>query len=149
MSLPTEMRHISYEAGGPELMHVTTGPVPTPKAGEVLIRVMAAGVNRPDVQQRKGAYPPPPGASPLLGLEVAGEVAALGDGVTGIAVRATRSARWLMAAVTRNIVARRPASACHGPPATTRSGRRRCRRRISRSGPICSISAACSPASAR
>ena len=86
MSLPTEMRHISYEAGGPELMHVTTGPVPTPKAGEVLIRVMAAGVNRPDVQQRKGAYPPPPGASPLLGLEVAGEVAALGDGVTGIAV---------------------------------------------------------------
>ena len=86
MSLPTEMRHIGYEAGGPELMHVTTGPVPTPKAGEVLIRVQAAGVNRPDVQQRKGAYPPPPGASPLLGLEVAGEVAALGDGVSGIAV---------------------------------------------------------------
>jgi NADPH2:quinone reductase len=86
MSLPTEMRHIAHEAGGPELMHVTTGPVPAPKAGEVLIRVEAAGVNRPDVQQRKGAYPPPPGASPLLGLEVSGEVAALGDGVSGVAI---------------------------------------------------------------
>ncbi len=86
MSLPTEMRHIAHEAGGPELMHVVTGPVPAPSAGEVLIRVEAAGVNRPDVQQRKGAYPPPPGASPLLGLEVAGVVAALGEGVGGIAV---------------------------------------------------------------
>ena len=86
MSLPTEMRHIAHEAGGPELMHVVTGPVPSPKAGEVLIRVEAAGVNRPDVQQRKGAYPPPPGASPLLGLEVAGHVVALGDGVGGVAV---------------------------------------------------------------
>ena len=86
MSLPTEMRHIAHEAGGPELMRMATGPVPTPKAGELLIRVEAAGVNRPDVQQRKGAYPPPPGASPLLGLEVAGEVVALGDGVEGFTV---------------------------------------------------------------
>lgn len=86
MSLPTEMRHIAHEAGGPELMRMATGPVPTPKAGELLIRVEAAGVNRPDVQQRKGAYPPPPGASPLLGLEVAGEVVALGDGVEGFMV---------------------------------------------------------------
>lgn len=54
--------------------------VPTPEAGEILIRVHAAGVNRPDVLQRKGAYPPPPGASDLPGLEVAGEVAALGEG---------------------------------------------------------------------
>ncbi len=54
--------------------------VPTPEAGEILIRVHAAGVNRPDVMQRKGAYPPPPGASDLPGLEVAGEVAALGEG---------------------------------------------------------------------
>lgn len=86
MSLPTEMRHVAHEAGGPELMHVVIGPVPVPKTGEVLIRVEAAGVNRPDVQQRKGAYPPPPGASPLLGLEVAGDVVALGDGVDGLAV---------------------------------------------------------------
>ena len=86
MSLPTEMRHIAHEAGGPELMRMATGPVPAPKAGELLIRVEAAGVNRPDVQQRKGAYPPPPGASPLLGLEVAGEVVALGDGVEGFTV---------------------------------------------------------------
>ena len=80
MTLPTQMRHIAYVPGGPEGMAVTTGPVPQPAPGEVLIRVQAAGVNRPDVQQRKGAYPPPPGASPLLGLEVAGEVvAANGD----------------------------------------------------------------------
>ena len=56
-------------------------PTPTPQGSEVLVRVLAAGVNRPDVEQRKGAYPPPPGASPELGLEVAGEVAALGEGV--------------------------------------------------------------------
>ena len=83
MSLPTEMRYIAHEAGGAELMHIATGPVPVAKPGEVLIRVEAAGVNRPDVAQRQGAYPPPPGASPNLGLEIAGEVAALGDGVQG------------------------------------------------------------------
>jgi len=77
MTLPTEMRHIAYVPGGPEGMTMATGPVPQPAPGEVLIRVQAAGVNRPDVQQRKGVYPPPPGASPLLGLEVAGEVVAV------------------------------------------------------------------------
>ena len=76
MTLPTEMRHIAHTPGGPEGMTIATGPVPQPAPGEVLVRVQAAGVNRPDVQQRKGAYPPPPGASPLLGLEVAGEVVA-------------------------------------------------------------------------
>ncbi len=86
MGLPTEMRHIAHESGGPETMRLATGPVPAAGAGEVLIRVEAAGVNRPDVQQRKGAYPPPPGASPLLGLEIAGEVVALGEGVEGFAV---------------------------------------------------------------
>ncbi len=85
MPLPTQMRHIAYVPGGPEGMHITSGPVPQPAPGEVLIRVQAAGVNRPDVQQRKGAYPPPPGASPLLGLEVAGEVAAV-NGETGYQV---------------------------------------------------------------
>lgn len=71
------------EPGGPEVLRATTRPVPQPAAGEVLIRVAAAGINRPDVFQRKGLYPPPPGASDLPGLEVAGTVAAVGDGVTG------------------------------------------------------------------
>jgi len=78
MPVPTEMRYIAHTSGGPETMQPATGPVPAPATGEVLVRVQAAGVNRPDVQQRLGAYPPPPGASPVLGLEVAGEVAAVG-----------------------------------------------------------------------
>ena len=85
-NLPTEMRYVAHESGGPETMHVATGPLPTPQPGELLIRVEAAGVNRPDVAQRQGAYPPPPGASPVLGLEVAGEVAALGEGAQGWSV---------------------------------------------------------------
>jgi NADPH2:quinone reductase len=73
------MSHIEMTApGGPEVLRLTSGPVPTPKPDELLIRVMAAGVNRPDVAQRSGSYPPPPGASPLLGLEVSGEVVAAG-----------------------------------------------------------------------
>ena len=78
MPVPAQMRYVSHDAGGPELMRIATGPVPEPLPGEVLIRVQAAGVNRPDVLQRQGDYPPPPGASPLLGLEVAGEVVAVG-----------------------------------------------------------------------
>jgi len=67
--------------GAPEVLTAVERPDPVPAPGEVLIRVAAAGVNRPDVLQRKGAYPPPPGASDLPGLEVAGTIAALGDGV--------------------------------------------------------------------
>ena len=79
--LPERMRFIDLAApGGPEALRIAEGPVPMPGAGEVLIRVAAAGVNRPDVLQRKGLYPPPPGASPVLGLEVSGTVAALGEG---------------------------------------------------------------------
>ena len=85
MPVPLEMRHIAHTSGGPEVLHLATGPVPQPGPGEVLIRVMAAGVNRPDVQQRLGVYPPPAGASPLLGLEVSGEVVAV-NGETGFAV---------------------------------------------------------------
>ena len=66
--------------GGPDVLKLTQRPVPTPGAGEVLVRVTAAGVNRPDVLQRAGGYPPPPGASDLPGLEIAGEVVAAGDG---------------------------------------------------------------------
>ena len=68
--------------GGPEVLVPAKRPVPVPGAGEVLIKVLAAGVNRPDVMQRKGMYPPPPGASDIPGLEVAGEVVALGANVT-------------------------------------------------------------------
>jgi NADPH2:quinone reductase len=82
MIVPQSMTFIATEgAGGPEMMQPSTGPVPVPKPDEVLIRVQAAGVNRPDVAQRQGLYPPPPGASPILGLEVAGEVVAAGAAV--------------------------------------------------------------------
>ncbi len=81
------MRVIEISApGGPEVLVVGERPTPAPGAGEVLIRVAAAGVNRPDVAQRKGMYPPPPGASDIPGLEVAGTVASLGAGVTALSV---------------------------------------------------------------
>jgi NADPH2:quinone reductase len=83
MTLPAHMSFIEAAgAGGPEILRPATGPVPVPQADEVLIRVLAAGVNRPDLHQRLGRYPPPPGASPVLGLEVAGEVVATGAAVT-------------------------------------------------------------------
>jgi NADPH2:quinone reductase len=85
--MPQTMNYIQAEgAGGPEVLRLATGPVPDPKPDEILVRVIAAGVNRPDVVQRQGSYPPPPGASPVLGLEVAGEVVAMGANVTGWAV---------------------------------------------------------------
>ncbi|MBB2202903.1 NAD(P)H-quinone oxidoreductase [Gluconacetobacter tumulisoli] len=68
------------EPGGPEAMALTDLPLPVPGPGEVLVRVMAAGLNRPDLMQRQGLYPPPPGASPILGLEIAGEIVAAGPG---------------------------------------------------------------------
>lgn len=78
------MRHIAMVGtGGPEVLALAEAPVPEPGPGEVLIEVHAAGVNRPDIAQREGRYPPPPGASPILGLEVAGVIAALGPGVEG------------------------------------------------------------------
>ncbi len=82
MSLPAVMTAIAItEPGGPEVLKPIERPVPKPGAREVLIKVEAAGVNRPDAIQREGRYPPPPGASDLPGLEIAGEVVALGDGV--------------------------------------------------------------------
>jgi putative PIG3 family NAD(P)H quinone oxidoreductase len=81
-SIPAKMTVIAIpEPGGPRALKPEQRDVPRPGEGEILIRVRAAGVNRPDVQQRKGLYPPPPGASDLPGLEVAGEVAAVGAGV--------------------------------------------------------------------
>ena len=83
MTVPDTMTFIEVaQPGGPEAMRLASGPVPQPQENEVLVRVEAAGVNRPDIQQRKGLYPPPPGASPHLGLEVAGEVVAVGPGVS-------------------------------------------------------------------
>jgi NADPH2:quinone reductase len=82
-STPETMTAIEIaKPGGPEVLVPRTLPVPKPGAGQILVRNAAAGVNRPDVAQRTGAYPPPPGHSPLPGLEIAGEVAAVGSGVS-------------------------------------------------------------------
>ena len=87
MTLPASMNIVEIAApGGPEVLKPATRPVPAPGAAEVLVKVAAAGVNRPDVAQRKGLYPPPPGASDIPGLEVAGTVVALGAGVTEYAI---------------------------------------------------------------
>jgi NADPH:quinone reductase len=83
-ALPASMMCVEIKTpGGPEALVPTTRPLPTLKPGELLIKVAATGVNRPDLAQRAGSYPPPPGASDLPGLEAAGTVAALGEGVTG------------------------------------------------------------------
>lgn len=82
MTFPDSMSAIfAREPGGPEVLHLDQVSPPLPGAGEVIIKVAAAGVNRPDVFQRQGLYPAPKGASPILGLEAAGVIAAVGDGV--------------------------------------------------------------------
>ena len=82
--IPDTMTAIEItEFGGPEVLKPATRPVPKPGPGEVLIQVAAAGVNRPDMLQRQGGYRPPPGASDIPGLEIAGRIVALGTGVTG------------------------------------------------------------------
>jgi NADPH2:quinone reductase len=89
--LPDTMTAMGFDApGGPEVLRPEILAMPVPGSGEVLVKVAFAGVNRPDVAQRQGAYPPPPGASPIPGLEIAGTVVALGTGV---------SADWLGAKV--------------------------------------------------
>jgi putative PIG3 family NAD(P)H quinone oxidoreductase len=81
--LPAQMTVIGIsKPGGPEVLLPETRSVPTPGPGELLVKVVAAGVNRPDAAQRSGAYPPPPGASDLPGLEISGEVVAVGSGAT-------------------------------------------------------------------
>ena len=81
--VPATMTAAGFEApGGPEVLRAETLPVPAPGPGQVLVRVAYAGVNRPDVIQRQGFYPPPPGASPIPGLEISGQVVAVGEGVT-------------------------------------------------------------------
>ncbi len=81
-TLPATMTAIGFDApGGPHVLRAETLNVPSPAEGEVLVKVAFAGVNRPDVIQRQGFYPAPPGASPIPGLEIAGEVVAIGEGV--------------------------------------------------------------------
>ena len=85
MSLPARMKQIYFDGpGGPEVIRVGQVPVPKPGEGQVLIEVVAAGVNRPDIFQRAGHYPPPPGQSDIPGLEVSGRIAAIGTGVEGL-----------------------------------------------------------------
>ncbi|HXP64529.1 MAG TPA: NAD(P)H-quinone oxidoreductase [Steroidobacteraceae bacterium] len=87
MSLPREMTVVEIAApGGPEQLRTAVRPLPQPGNDEVLVRVEAAGINRPDVMQRQGRYPPPPGASDLPGMEIAGEIVALGPNVSGLEV---------------------------------------------------------------
>ncbi len=87
-ALPATMTVIEIsKPGGPEVLVPAERPLPTPGAGEVLVQVAAAGVNRPDMLQRAGNYPPPPGASDIPGLEIAGTIVALGEGVSGWSLR--------------------------------------------------------------
>ena len=87
MTIPDTMTAIAISApGGPEVLVPVATPVPHPGPGDVLIRVAAAGINGPDLAQRRGLYAPPPDASPLPGLEVAGEVVAMGEAVSGFAL---------------------------------------------------------------
>jgi NADPH:quinone reductase len=87
MALPSDMLAIAIQTpGGPDVLRPVPMPLPRPRPGEVLIRVAAAGINAPDLAQRRGAYDPPPDASPLPGLEVSGEIAALGEKVTAFGV---------------------------------------------------------------
>lgn len=85
--VPESMRQVRFTgAGGPEVVALETAPVPVPGPGQVLVEVVAAGINRPDCIQRAGNYPPPPGATDVPGLEISGRVVALGDGVTSPAL---------------------------------------------------------------
>ncbi len=82
--LPTTMRAIDPAApGGPEVLEIVERPVPIPGEGEVLVKVAAAGINRPEILQRMGMYPPPPGAPSILGMEISGAIVAVGPGVDG------------------------------------------------------------------
>src|ERR1700712_1938483 len=87
MSLPEQMNVVEIAApGGPEQLKPAKRPLPKPAAGEVLVKVAASGVNRPDIMQRQGRYPPPPGVSDLPGMEIAGEIVALGAGVSNVSL---------------------------------------------------------------
>ena len=105
MTIPSEMDVALIDgAGGPEVLKPGRRPVPEPAAGEILVAVAAAGVNRPDVMQRMGMYPAPKDAPEWPGLEIAGTVVKAGEGA-GKFSRATASWRWSRAAATPNMPA--------------------------------------------
>ena len=142
MSIPARMTAIAIrEPGPPDVLVPQERDVPAPKAGEVLVKIAAAGVNRPDVMQREGKYPPPPGAPDIPGLEIAGEVVALGEGVqrwkAGDKVDGAGSRRRLCrihdGARDQRAAGDPASSAWWKPP--------RSRRRSSRSGTTCSSAA--------
>jgi NADPH2:quinone reductase len=85
VNVPESMIAVGFDApGAADVLRPESVPVPRPGPGQVLVKVAFAGVNRPDVIQRQGFYPPPPGASPIPGLEISGTIAALGEGVTAL-----------------------------------------------------------------
>ena len=146
-TLPPSMTYIAHGAGGgPEVLVPATGPLPSPKADEVLIRVLAAGVNRPDVQQRSGSYPPPPGASPDHRPRSGRRGRGRGPRRRGLEGRrqGLRPDQWRR--LCRVLRGARRRNACPG-----RSGYRRgsragsCRRPSSPSGPTCSAMAGSRP----
>ena len=112
MTIPKIMNQVSIrEPGEPDVLFADTGKVPEVGAGEVLIKVKAAGINRPDVMQRQGNYNPPPGASQIPGLEVAGEVVLVADDVTEYKVGDAVCA-WSLVEGTRNTVKHRYPKFC-------------------------------------
>ena len=141
-AVPAEMAFVRIDRPGPpEVLVPDRMAVPQPAEGEVLIKVAAAGINRPDVLQRQGAYPPPPGASDVPGLEVAGEVVGAGPGRGALASR-----RPVMALVSSGGYAEyctAPAPQVLPVPERHGAGRggRRCPRPSSPSGPTCSTAA--------
>ena len=147
-------RHACIEIaspGPPDVLRPVERPDPIPAAGEVLIRVAAAGVNRPDVMQRQGAYPPPPGASDIPGLEVAGTIESCGDGddVSGWRVGDRVCALVAGGGYATLCVAPGAAVPAGAGVARLSSPPRRCRRRSSRSGPTSSIAGDCARARRR
>ena len=147
MNGQTEMMRVvvARRPGGPDVLEIEMRLRPAPAEGEILVRVQAAGVNRPDVLQRMGHYPVPPGASDALGLEVAGEVSR-GAQTRPATQRARASWRWSPAAATPTIASSTNATRCRSRPVSRRSRRRPFRRPISRSGPMSSTAAASKPA---
>ena len=114
-ALPTSMLAIDIrQPGGPEELVASSHPLPALSPGHLLVRIAAAGVNRPDVFQRMGAYPPPKGASPIPGLEFAGEVVAAGEGVYGIDPAIT-FVRWSPAVAMRSIASCMSTTLCQCP----------------------------------
>ena len=98
MPLPQEMRFVDLPSfGGPEVMTIGKRPLPVAGEGQVLVRAEAIGVNRPDIAQRQGSYPAPKDASPILGLELSGEIVAVGPGVSGHALGDESQSRFVAA----------------------------------------------------